>query len=151
MNHVLSMLVCRFARDQISWCSWKVYQPIRGTFWEKLAWSIEKANDISSNMIVRGDLNVNFFNLSSTHEIHIIMNAYNITNTINAPTRITHNTCTLIDPILVSKNIQTYDSGTISHTLSDHTLLLYTFIIIPFQMFHTKEKFGITKRQILSS
>ena len=55
------------------------------------------------------------------------MNAYNLTNTIHAPTRIIHNTCSLIDQIFVSKNIQTYDSGTISHTLSDHKA---TFIYI---------------------
>ena len=54
-----------------------VYRPPNssGTFWEKLIWSIEKANDISSNIIVLGDLNVIFFNLSSTHGIHTIMNA----------------------------------------------------------------------------
>ena len=106
-----------------------VYRPPNssGTFWEKLTWSIEKANDISSNIIVLGDINVIFFNLSNTHEIHTIMNAYNLPNTIHAPTRIIHNTCSLIDQIFVSKNIQTYDSGTISHTLSDHKA---TFIYI---------------------
>ena len=106
-----------------------VYRPLNssGTFGEKLTLSIEKANDISSNIIVLGDINVIFFNLSNTHEIHTIMNAYNLPNTIHAPTRIIHNTCSLIDPILVSKNIQTYDSGTISHTLSDHKA---TFIYI---------------------
>ena len=92
-----------------------VYRPPNssGTFWEKLTWSIEKAIDIhaSSYIIVLGDLN------SIQSWMH----------TTKRTLRITHNTCTLIDPILVSKNIQTYDSGTIIHTLSDHKA---TFIYI---------------------
>lgn len=48
------------------------------TFWQKIPWSIDRANDISFNIVVLGDLNVNFINLISTLDIHTIMNSNNL-------------------------------------------------------------------------
>lgn len=53
-----------------------------------------KNNVIFSNIIVLGDLNVNFLRFISTQEIHLIKNTNNLTNTIHKPTRITEHTCT---------------------------------------------------------
>ena len=101
-----------------------IYRPPNSNrnFWHKLSWSVEKANDISQNMLILGDLNVDFLKLNTTHEFHTIMESYSLANIIQQPTRITRNTSTLIDPIIISENIQVHDSGIINvdHSISDH-------------------------------
>lgn len=69
-----------------------------------------------------GDLNIDFLKVNNSHEIHRIMNNYGRTNIIHEPTRSTHNTNTLIDPIIMNENICIHDSGTLSvcNVLSDH-------------------------------
>ena len=54
--------------------------------------------------------------------MHTIMNCYSLTNIIQQPTRITSNTSTLIDPIIIIENIHVHDSGilNVDQTISDH-------------------------------
>ena len=63
-----------------------------------------------------------FFNIPPSHIIHDILHHNNLTNTTHEPTRITHSTQTLIDPILTSHNLTIAKTGTlhILHRLSDH-------------------------------
>lgn len=91
-------------------------------FWRNLSWSIEKAYDESDKIIVVGDLNVDFLNIPHTHLVKDLLSSYFLENTITEPTRVTQNTSTLIDPILVTRDVSFFDSGVLDvhHTISDH-------------------------------
>lgn len=127
-----------------------IYRPPHSSsaFWQKLSWSFEKATDISNNIVILGDLNIDFLKVNNSHEIHTIMNNYRLTNIIHEPTRSTHNTNTLIDPIIISENICVHDSGTLSvcNVLSDQLISIFTRKQI--QTLHINAKFGITSMQI---
>ena len=101
-----------------------VYRPptTDTTFWKNFSWSLEKSNELSDRIIILGDLNVDFLNIPPSHIIHDILQHNNLTNTIHEPTRITHSTQTLIDPILTSHNLTIAKTGTLHtlHRLSDH-------------------------------
>lgn len=88
---------------------------------------IERVNDIFFNIIVLGDLNVNFFNFIFIYEIYIIMNLNNLINIIYIFIRIIEYICILIDFIFVSKNIKIYDLGIISYIFSDYKVI-YIYI-----------------------
>ena len=92
------------------------------TFWKNFAWSVEKVSDISSKIIIVGDLNVDFLNIPNLHTIYEILSSCYLTNTIEEATRITQSSSTLLDPILVSADLSVFDSGTImfENNVSDH-------------------------------
>lgn len=87
-----------------------------------MSWSIEKAYDESDKIIVVGDLNVDFLNIPHTHLVKDLLSSHFLENTITEPTRVTQNTSTLIDPILVRRDVSFFDSGVLDvhHTISDH-------------------------------
>lgn len=92
------------------------------TFWRKLSWSTEKASDDSDKIILVGDLNVDFLNIPHTHSVLDLLSSHFLENTITEPTRVTQNTSTLIDPILVTRDIPVFESGVLNvdHSVSDH-------------------------------
>jgi hypothetical protein len=73
-------------------------------------------------LLICGDLNINLLKKSNeTTKLLTMMNTYNLTQVVDFPTRITHNTETLIDTIFVDKKI--YDKVEIKpfvNGLSDH-------------------------------
>lgn len=87
-----------------------------------MSWSIEKASDESDKIIVVGDLNVDFLNIPHTHLVKDLLSSHFLENIITEPTRVTQNTSTLIDPILVTRDVSFFDSGVLDvhHTISDH-------------------------------
>lgn len=68
-----------------------------GNFWTSLSWGIEKVGEITDNIIIIGDLNVDLLSIPQTHVIHDIMSNGNFVNNINEPTRVTNTSSTLID------------------------------------------------------
>ena len=79
------------------------------SFWKYLSWSIDKASDKSNKIIIIGDLNVDFLNIPRSHPVNDILTGQLLENTIYEPTRVTQNTSTLIDPILVTNEVSVFD------------------------------------------
>lgn len=97
------------------------------SFWNNLNISIEKALGITKYVVIVGDLNENLLNTNLNNLRDIIM-INNLTNLISCPTRVTHNSSTLLDPILVTNDIQFFDSGVIEvdENISDHRITYLT-------------------------
>ncbi|MCG8048002.1 MAG: endonuclease/exonuclease/phosphatase family protein [Candidatus Thiodiazotropha taylori] len=95
-------------------------------FFEDLNLNIEKALDISKNIIIVGDLNEDLFNPTFQNlKDTIIINS--LQNVISTPTRLQ----ALLDPIIIPDDMPYLDSGTIDipQDISDHKA---TYIRIPF-------------------
>ena len=108
-----TILICCYYRSDFS--------VSQSNFINELQPSIEQALDYTSIVVLLGDINVDFINLSNM-QILDYLTLFNLTNVINEPTRISANSSTLIDPIIVSDACQVLDSGTISvaNSVSDH-------------------------------
>ena len=74
-----------------------------------------------SHIIILGDINIDFSNLTN-NQLRDCMSLFSLKNVINEPTRVTDNSATLIDPIIVSDVVETLDSGTldVDGFISDH-------------------------------
>ena len=70
--------------------------------WDNKNINIERAIDKNPNIVLLGDLNENLLNLK-----HVIL-INNLENIIKELTRITPNKATLLDPILISKDLDFY-------------------------------------------
>lgn len=83
--------------------------------------SIETALDYTPHVILTGDINIDFLNLTNT-QLRDCMALYNLKNVISGPTRVTVNSSTLIDPVIVSDAFSVLDSGTldVDGFISDH-------------------------------
>ena len=79
------------------------------------------ALDYSSHIILTGDINIDFTNLTNV-QLRDCLALFNLTNVIDEPTRITDYSSSLIDPILVSDACSVLDSGVIpvENVISDH-------------------------------
>lgn len=97
------------------------YNISQSSFVTELQCSIEKAMDYSDNVILVGDFNIDFLNLTNS-QLRDCMSLFNLTNVIKEPTRTVGTSSTLIDPILVSDACFVHDAGTIpvAHLISDH-------------------------------
>ena len=80
-----------------------------------------KVSEYSDKIIIVGDLNVDFFKVPLTHNIHEIISTYDLVNNISVATR----NRALLDPILTSTDIQSCESGVLGmeQSISDHTSL----------------------------
>ena len=85
-----------------------IYRPPNADsrFWHNISWSIEKAQEISDNIIIVGDLNVDFLNIPRNHQIREILSSNNLVNKIREPTRISNTTRTLIEIFLMQRQSQ---------------------------------------------
>ena len=96
--------------------------------------SIERAYESNESVIIVGDLNQNLLN-PNENKLTNIMSLNNLTNVIRKPTRITRNSSTLLDPIIVSGQINVIQADTldVDSSLSDHkaTTVLLKFVILP--------------------
>ena len=105
------------------------YSPrtLDANFLDGLNRNIEKALEISTNVIVLGDLNEDLLN-PNVHGLKDVMILNSLVNVVSDPTRIN----ALLDPIIINDDLTFLDSGTIkvpAH-ISDHSA---TFITLPFQ------------------
>ena len=82
---------------------------------------MEQALDYTPNVILLGDINVDFIKLTNKR-MRDCLAIFNLPNVIKEPTRISVNSSTLIDPIIVSDACQVCDSGTITldNSINDH-------------------------------
>ena len=93
----------------------------RVSVWDDLNVSIDRALDTSSNVIIVGDLNENLLSENFVH-LKNIMLINNLKNVIDMPTRITEHSSTLIDPIIISNNMDYYNlvCYNVTESVSDH-------------------------------
>ena len=76
--------------------------------------SFRRVGDLNCNMLTQNNL---------SKQIHDLSDNMHLSQLIRTPTRITVNSTTLIDLILVSNNLKSLESGTRSIGLSDHLLI----------------------------
>lgn len=91
--------------------------------------SLTEVTPIVDYVICLGDFNINMLEVDNpVLNLNQILLSLNLQQIINEPTRITKNSKSLIDLIVITKNLTTRDSGVIPmHHLSDHSL---TFCVI---------------------
>lgn len=76
-----------------------------------------------------GDLNINYLNFSSREvmELNCLLNSMGLTQIITFPTRVTSQTETLIDLIILSDNVEVIKCDTIPSMFSDHEFIFCEF------------------------
>jgi hypothetical protein len=79
------------------------------------------ALQVNENIIITGDLNSNLL-CSNNNKLIDLVNIFNLKNVIDKPTKISGNTSTLLDPIILSDtlNCNYSDALKISRLISDH-------------------------------
>ena len=89
--------------------------------WQHLRHSVDIALEETPNVIITGDLNIDFLK-NDRSELSNILSQYNMTNVITEPTRRTVTSSTLLDPIIVSDTVDVCFSDVIEieRTISDH-------------------------------
>ena len=114
-----------------------IYRPPNSpiNFWQRLNITIERASEISKNIIIVGDLNEDQLN-HRYHNLKDIIMLNNLVNIINVPTRVTNTSQTLLDPIVLSETIKVLDSGIVNvpADISDHSA---TYVFLPFSYNHS--------------
>ena len=107
----LSFLVCNTYRPQ-----WTDIN-----YWTRLTHAIELAFDFNQNIVIVGDLNSNLL-CTNNNKLVDLMNIFNLRNVIDKPTRITENCRTLLDPIILSDDLNCIYSDVINtpQNISDH-------------------------------
>ena len=107
----------------------------KSLFISELQESIETALDFTPYVILASDTNIDFLTLINV-QLCDCLSLFNLTNVIKEPTRITPNSSTLIDRIIVSDTCIILDSGTISveSEISDHKAT-YVCLQIPICLF----------------
>ena len=83
--------------------------------------SIEMALDYTPYVILTGDINIDFSNLTNI-QLRDCMSLFDLRNVISEPTRVAADSSTLIDPVIVSDACIVLDSGTmdVDEFVSDH-------------------------------
>ncbi|CAC5398475.1 unnamed protein product [Mytilus coruscus] len=122
-----------------------VYRPPgNGTdFWNNFDYLIEQALNVTSNVVITGDLNVGLLT-ECNHRLNEIIQLYNMTNVIKEPTRFG----ALLDPILISNvNISiAAEVIQVDRAISDHDATL-VHLKIPF-LIPILEMYGYINMQI---
>lgn len=89
--------------------------------WDRINVCIDKALEVSNNIILVGDINEDQLNVTN-NKFRDILLLNNMKNVINEPTRVTPYSSTLLDPIAMSNNITCLHSGIFEtdKRISDH-------------------------------
>ena len=84
-------------------------------------YAIELATQFNENIVLVGDLNSNLFCVNNNNLVDI-MNIFVFRNVIDKPTRVTENSSTLLDPIILSDSLNSIYSDVINvpRNVSDH-------------------------------
>lgn len=82
-------------------------------------------------LVCLGDFNINLLNFDSKHiKFNSLLESYGLHQLINAPTRITKNTSSLLDLIIVSDPKIFLSHGVVDVHISDHSLI-YCQLLVP--------------------
>ena len=88
--------------------------------WNLVQLAIDQAIQICPNIILLGDFNQDMLDLSKSRHIRDLMNIFNLNQVIDTPTRITQNTQTLIDLVLMTSSFNCTGKGVTDPFCSDH-------------------------------
>jgi hypothetical protein len=110
-----------------------IYRPPNANvkYFDSLLDSIEKAQCENDEMIILGDLNINY-ELNEhmcNNPIFLIEQMFCLSQLISEPTRVTNTSSTLIDVILTSCPSKHINSGVHKSTLSDHYMIFTELVI----------------------
>ena len=108
-----NILICCFYRSD--------FNTSQSVFISSMQTSIEMAIDYCPNIILVGDINIDFIHMPNA-QLQDCLSLFNLTNVITEPTRTIGQSSTLIDPILITYSCRVLDSGVIpvSDQISDH-------------------------------
>ena len=109
----IKMLLCCLYRSD--------FTALQTLFMTEIYDSIEMTLDYSPYVILTCDINIDFSNLTN-FQLRDCISLFNLRNVITDPTRVTANSSTLIDPVIVSDACIVLDSGTmdVDEFVSDH-------------------------------
>ena len=87
------------------------YRPESNTvgFWSRLEDAIDNALDISPKIVLLGDFNEDLLSVKQNVLKDLLKRKY-LQNVITEPTRVTNKSCTLLDPIIVSNDVDVFES-----------------------------------------
>jgi hypothetical protein len=121
-----------------------MYRSPTGNFYyflNQLELVLNKVHKISNNLILCGDFNINHFNDNSRKDLlDSLLVSFNLFSTVNFPTRIFNNSCTLIDNIYINTSLHEFSVYPLINGLSDHDAQVITLnnivISIPEQVYY---------------
>lgn len=93
------------------------------TFYEKFRESLQQC-DFNREVIVIGDMNVNWEDKSARKQLKRVTDRFNLTQIIDGPTRITDSSSAHIDLIFSNMSDRIIKSYILTTGLSDHNLIL---------------------------
>jgi hypothetical protein len=134
----------------VAYCIITIYKfPIGNFFYflNTLDTVLNKLYSISSNIILSGDVNINYFGKSSNKtQSDSLLATYKLFNIVNFPTRIDNKSSTAIDGMFIDKyKFKNYSIIPMPNGLSDHEAQLLTLNNLKIK--NTKS-YSYTKRQI---
>jgi hypothetical protein len=109
-------------------------------FLNQLEAILNKIHETSNELILCGDLNINYFNDNSRKDLlNSLLAPFNLVSMVNFPTRISKNSCTLIDNIYINAYQSEFSVYPLINGLSDHDAQVITlnniFTSVPNQVF----------------
>jgi len=114
-------------------------------FLDQLEYILNKICKTSNELILCGDLNINYLNdNSSKHLLDSFLASFSLLSTVQFPTRIFNNSCTLIDNIYINTCNHDFTVHPLINGLSDHDAQIITlsniFISVPRHVFSFTRK-----------
>jgi hypothetical protein len=125
-----------------------IYRSPTGNFFyflNQLESILNKIYKTSSELILCGDLNINYLNDNKRKNLlDSLLASFSLFSTVKFPTRISNNSCTLIDNIYINTYRHEFSVHPIINGLSDHDALIITlsniFISVPRHVFSFTRK-----------
>ena len=98
---------------------------LTGNFANIFSNMLSMATKENTEIILMGDLNINYFNNTDHREIKYIFLLHGLTQTIKSPTRydLHHNSSSLIDIIFVKETLRIAKSEVLPMSISDHDMI----------------------------
>jgi hypothetical protein len=115
-------------------------------FLNQLELILNNVYKISNSIILCGDFNINYLNDDNRkYLLDSLLASFNLYSTINFPTRVFNNSCTLIDNIYINTNLHKFSVHPVINDLSDHGAQVITLNNITFS---TSKRIYIFRRDM---
>ena len=103
---------------------------------------------LKTKIIIMGDLNIDLdFDNDNYKKLSEIFHIHNIRDTIFAPTRETHNKCSIIDHIITNLDDSNFMVGNINNFLSDHFAQYMDIKDVKIDSYKEKRTYRITNKE----
>jgi hypothetical protein len=146
----LEVCAIKLCLASVTYCIISIYRSPVGKlpyFISNLDLVLNKLHSISSNIILCGDVNINYLCESNTRtQLDSLLASYNLFNLVNFPTRIDNKSSTAIDGIFIDKyKFKNYIIMPVANGLSDHDA---QFLVLNNLKVHNSKSCRYNKRQI---